>query len=138
MTHTGEAARRPFGTAAADTPTVNSPPVLDIFASDLSQPAATCQELRDDGERLRRIDRLPRPPEVMLSTSIRVVPAATLVAVVPLARMPGKGIGHGVCLEDVHLVAAVTLALRVAVAVAHAGPARVELVRVLAPVSGHL
>lgn len=54
-------------------------------------------------------------PEVLLLARVRVVPAATLVAGIYLAPMGRHGHGLRVGLEDVHLVAGIVLALRVAV-----------------------
>lgn len=87
--------------------------VLDVLSSDLSQGAGLGSIVRDelssDGEWLRSVDGTTRRPVVGQTLSIRIETTAALVAVGGAAGMGSVGVGHGVSLEDIHLITAVSL-----------------------------
>lgn len=87
--------------------------VLDVLSSDLSQGTGLCAIVRDelssDGEWLRSVDGTTRRPVVGQTLRVRIETTAALVAVGGAAGMGSVGIGHGVGLEDIHLITAVSL-----------------------------
>lgn len=87
--------------------------VLDVLSSDLSQGtglgAIVRDELGSDGERLGSVDGTTRRPVVGQALRVRIETTAAFVAVGGTAGVGSVGVGHGVSLEDIHLIAAVSL-----------------------------
>jgi len=75
--------------------------ILDILARDLRRLPAAGGKLRDDGERLARVDRLARALEAWLAASLGIVAATALIAGVALARVGRHGRRLRVRFEDV-------------------------------------
>lgn len=91
--------------------------VLNVLSSDFSQGTGLGAVVRDklgsDSERFRGVYSIARSPVVGHALRVRVEAAAALIAVGGAAGMGSVGIGHGIGLENIHLIAAVALTVGV-------------------------
>lgn len=97
--------------------------VLDVLARDLRQSTTTGSKLRDHSEGLAGVNSLARSPVVSLISCVGIVTTSTFFTCIALAWMRCHYCGHRVRFEDVHLTAAKSLALCIAVSYLIPAPA---------------